>query len=216
MNLRSNKERAKNTIGVLYFMVILMIISIVVYFLQFKLLKQEIITAQDIQMNKRRIDFVNGEYLFGKILAAFIFIQWFRRSYFNLHQTPIAVNYSEGWAAGAWFVPFLNLFRPYQIMKEIWYKTQSSVKIENPISHNSVKIWWGVFIIGNIVNFISISYPVVNNESLMTATLIGIVGNIVSIIAAFLAINVVKKVSNFEEQLFFGKNEMNIEDHLID
>ncbi len=49
---------------------------------------------------------------------------WFRRAYFNLHQKVSYLSHSEGWAAGSWFVPIVNLYRPYQIMKEIYVETK--------------------------------------------------------------------------------------------
>src|SRR4249919_2196416 len=52
------------------------------------------------------------------------FIMWFRRAYWNLHQVNVsAAHFPEGWAAGAWFVPFINLIRPYRIMQQIWKGT---------------------------------------------------------------------------------------------
>ena len=40
------------------------------------------------------------------IIIIIFWIQWMRRAYFNLHQlkTP-RLQFSEGWAAGGWFVP---------------------------------------------------------------------------------------------------------------
>lgn len=54
----------------------------------------------------------------GTVLA---FLVWFRRAYRNL---PIlgaeSLRFSNGWAVGAWFVPFLNLVRPKQLADDIW------------------------------------------------------------------------------------------------
>ncbi len=49
------------------------------------------------------------------------FILWTRRLYRNLQPlgaTPL--RFSEGWAVGAWLVPFLNFVRPKQILDDIW------------------------------------------------------------------------------------------------
>ncbi|RZK31646.1 MAG: DUF4328 domain-containing protein, partial [Hymenobacter sp.] len=47
-------------------------------------------------------------------LSYVFLILWLRRAYYNLHQLPgINPEYSDGWAAGAWFVPFLNFVRPF-------------------------------------------------------------------------------------------------------
>ena len=33
--------------------------------------------------------------------------------------TPNLLRYAPGWAIGAWFVPFLNLVRPVQIVNDV-------------------------------------------------------------------------------------------------
>lgn len=73
-------------------------------------------------------------------------IMWFRRAYHNPYKIGISyLSYSEGWAAGAWFVPFMNLVRPFTIMKEIWNKTQEVPRNENePVKdHAILGLCWG-------------------------------------------------------------------------
>lgn len=62
-----------------------------------------------------------------------------------------ALEYSPGWCGGYWFVPILNLFRPYQAMKEIY---KASCK-PNDTAWKGVQPlavfgwWWGCWLIGN-------------------------------------------------------------------
>jgi sRNA-binding regulator protein Hfq len=58
------------------------------------------------------------------LISSITFIRWFRRAYFNLHLMVDDLNHTEGWAAGAWFVPFTNLVRPFQIMTELYNRTK--------------------------------------------------------------------------------------------
>jgi len=54
------------------------------------------------------------------IVTVIVFLICQHRAYNNL--PPLGVprpDFSSGWVVGSWFVPFLNLFRPYQIMKYI-------------------------------------------------------------------------------------------------
>ena len=55
------------------------------------------------------------------LLSAVLFFIWFYRSHKNLlaYNTQ-GLKYSAAWAVIAFFVPILNLFRPYQIGQEIW------------------------------------------------------------------------------------------------
>jgi hypothetical protein len=83
----------------------------------------------------------------GVIVGAASFLPWFHRAYKNLaavHKT----KHRPGWAIGAWFVPFLNLFRPYQIAKEI-----AGLSGRTPMSQtNSLPLWWGLLLVSGIGN----------------------------------------------------------------
>lgn len=57
------------------------------------------------------------------IISAIIYIQWFRRAYFNLHCEISDLKFTENWAAIGWFIPILNWFRPYSIMTELYIKS---------------------------------------------------------------------------------------------
>jgi len=53
------------------------------------------------------------------------FLMWMHRAHRNLPALGAQnLKYSPGWAVGGWFVPFLNLVRPYQVMGEIWRESK--------------------------------------------------------------------------------------------
>jgi hypothetical protein len=55
------------------------------------------------------------------ILTTVFFIAWLHRAYTNLRALGVdGLRYGTGWAIGAWFVPFLNLVRPIQIVNDVW------------------------------------------------------------------------------------------------
>jgi hypothetical protein len=138
------------------------------------------------------------------IVCMLFFILWFRRAYNNLNLSQQAyTKYAEGWAAGAWFVPFLNLVRPYFIMGEIWEKTQEAT--HNLISLKSSKIvgwWWVIWIINNIgTNFINRYFKESNVEELMTSTIASLIFSSIELIALVLLIVIMKNVMVFERNL---------------
>jgi hypothetical protein len=91
------------------------------------------------------------------VVASYIvLIMWLRRAYYNLHQLPsINPEYSDGWAAGAWFVPFLNFVRPYTITKEVWRDTQRAAwgRIVQP--GDILGWWWAAFMLKMIMGRIT-------------------------------------------------------------
>ncbi|MGL5889526.1 MAG: DUF4328 domain-containing protein [Bacteroidia bacterium] len=76
-----------------------------------------------------------------------LFIVWFYRVYENVNRCNSSLtSLSSGWAIGAWFVPVMNLFRPYRIMKEIWIGTQTAytdnAKPVTPERPFFIDVWW--------------------------------------------------------------------------
>jgi Domain of unknown function (DUF4328) len=95
-------------------------------------------------------------------VTAVFFIRWFRAAYRNLTSLGAPqLRFKPGWAIGAWFVPFLNLWRPKQIADEIWRGSDPEApEIQQPAALPSEKdrllnLWWAVWvlslIVGNIV-----------------------------------------------------------------
>lgn len=151
-------------------------------------------------------DFIFGIFsffFFVILIIVFIrFLQWFRRAYCNLNRVGIHTDKNEGWAIGAWFVPFYNLFAPQQIMKEIWNKTQKYYK-ETTEDENMVNQWWLLwvfcFILDNQSNGIGSS---LFGDGLKGQVIISIVSNILWIVLTYTVIKLVKKVSSFEKEMY--------------
>jgi hypothetical protein len=75
-----------------------------------------------------------------EIITAVIYLVWIFRVYKNLPALgagPLAAT--PGWAVGHYFVPILNLFRPYQTMKEIW---QLSAPSDAQRGATALVGWW--------------------------------------------------------------------------
>ncbi len=55
------------------------------------------------------------------LVTYIFFFIWIYRTNSNLWAlTSEPLRFTPGWCVGWFFVPFLNFFRPYQVMKEIW------------------------------------------------------------------------------------------------
>lgn len=65
---------------------------------------------------------------------------------------PQEVKHKTHWAITGWFVPFLNLIRPYDMVKQAWVTNRSTSpgsRHEDP--PDSFKLWWGLWIVMIIV-----------------------------------------------------------------
>lgn len=53
---------------------------------------------------------------------------------------------SPGWAVGWYFVPFANLFKPLQAMKEIWLESNRAGTSYESRGSAILGWWWGLFV----------------------------------------------------------------------
>src|SRR5690606_7253497 len=145
-------------------------------------------------------------YLIVFIISAVIFIQWFRRAYYNLN-IRTNCNHSEGWAAGSWFVPIISLYRPYQIMKEMWYKTSDLINSTTYgyVANSTLVIglWWTLCIISNTIgNYVlKTAFKETTLENLMNSTIADMAISIIGIPLAILTVMIIKRYSLKEERL---------------
>ncbi|MEC8831353.1 MAG: DUF4328 domain-containing protein, partial [Bacteroidota bacterium] len=120
--IRPNKKRAQSAEYLIWILLGLGLISLYSSYLQYDLLLkiQEgfYVSDHEITSNDLREGIIGVVITILYVVSVITFIRWFRRAYYNL-SSRTDIRYDEGWAAGSWFVPILNLFRPYQIMKEI-------------------------------------------------------------------------------------------------
>jgi hypothetical protein len=92
--------------------------------------------------------------------TAVVFCMWMHRSYKNLLEMGTrGLSYSPGWAAGAFFVPFLNLVRPCQIAQEMWRASRPGRREDEGRGWRSasaspvVGAWWACCLIATIVSY---------------------------------------------------------------
>ena len=57
--------------------------------------------------------------------------------------------FTPGWCVGWFFVPIMNIFKPYQAIAELWKASHSGSveewqEMETPLY---IKIWWGAWLV---------------------------------------------------------------------
>lgn len=125
--MKLNNKRAKlamTMIGIVLIVQLLLIVNQITLALFLQnidvdqgLDQEGILALETINMNTSVVALL---WLTTYLISSITFIMWFRRAYYNLHQLVPYLRFSEGWAAGSWFVPFLNLVRPFQILRELF------------------------------------------------------------------------------------------------
>lgn len=220
-NLKPNKQRAKNAITLIWFVLALEIASLISGYFQYDLLQIAAnggeISTESATSNDTREQLIGIIYMIVYIISAVTFIQWFRRAYFNLHLKVNHLSQPESWAAGSWFVPILSLYRPYQIMKELYHETKEllvkkGLSFNDNFTPNYLGWWWTLWIINNFIGQFIFRYSMKAEsiDELTTSTIASMIGNIIGIPLAFITVKVIKDYSNVEPML----HEINQEEEI--
>jgi hypothetical protein len=128
------------------------------------------------------------------IAAAVVFIRWMHAAYRNIYLVaPGERRYSPGWAIGSWFVPIMNLFRPKQMVNDIWRAGGRDAADAQPGA--LLLGWWLLWVLSSfIVNFAARSYMRADTaEEIKTGTILYLVSDAMSVVCAILAIVIVRK-----------------------
>jgi hypothetical protein len=211
-NLKPNRQRAKNAVTLIWIVLALEIVSFISGYFQYDLLQTVAnggeISADTATANDTREQIIAILYMIAYFISAITFILWFRRAYYNLHLKVKYLSYTEGWAAGSWFVPIANLYRPYKIMREMYlvtkeFLTKKGIGHNQAFSTNALGWWWALWIISNIFGQIVFrsSLKAETIDDLTTSTIAGMIGNIIGVPLAYITVKVIKNYSNAEPLL---------------
>lgn len=138
-------------------------------------------------------------------IGAVFFIRWFLRAYGNLDQLGGARRYTHNWAAFGWFIPILNLWRPKQIANDIWRGSDPDRPNERPLADAAIPavltVWWLFWLASNWASQAAARLAFTDDtaKSLQDSTVAYLVGDSLDIVAAVLAIVVVRRITAREE-----------------
>lgn len=217
--LRPNEQRAKYAVALIVIVLVLEFVSLVSGYMQYDLLKKVAngaeLSVEKANANDLRERMVGIVYMIAYVVSAVTFIRWFRRAYYNLHLRVNGLSFSAGWAAGSWFVPILNLFRPFQIMKELYVKTKdililNGMNLKNEFSTHLLGWWWALWIIDGVLGqfVFRFSRTAESVEELTTLTITSMTSNVIEIFLSLITIKVIKDYASQEPLLFNLRDEV--------
>jgi hypothetical protein len=210
--LKPNEQRAKTAVLLIWIIFALEALSLISNYFEYELLKMianggeiELSTANENDLRQQLIAVV---YIIAYVISAVAFIQWFRRAYFNLHTKIDNLTDTEGWAAGAWFIPIISLYKPYQIMKEMYERTAKLLgnKLQNYEQSNTnhlLGLWWTLWIINNILEQVVFRYSeqAETIDELLNSSIISMLSAIIGIPLAIITVRVIKQYAVMEPLL---------------
>jgi hypothetical protein len=136
-----------------------------------------------------------GLFLVSVVLVA----MWIHRAHANLIEVGNeGLEFTPGWAVGWYFVPFANLVKPFQAMRELWTTSHAEHDSYGAEAPGEVKAWWGAWIVGNIVSSAGSRLQLMGQGeagSTAVGSLVGAAGTVGIVIAAILLVKVIGGVT---------------------
>lgn len=135
-----------------------------------------------------------------QVLTAVFFLIWFYRAYRNL---PALGARGLGWtparAVITFFVPFVNLYRPFQAMREIWRASDPAVDDwHRARSSPLLPLWWLSWMVSDLLCAVggqTWDDPASSTvDDMRSIAWVGIAGAALSIAAALLAVQVIRAI----------------------
>ena len=142
----------------------------------------------------------------------FFYLAWVRRAYRNLNTLQLKpTEFSSGWSIGAYFVPILNLFRPYTMMKEIWYGSQPIPNKDNLYnaqlhmgftSSSFLPLWWAATLINGTFSWIAsgLSSKTETYKQILTSYWIDLFYQFTSIVVYILIIYLIWTINKWQAE----------------
>lgn len=173
-------------------------------FSQMALLSRESFTQEQADANDARQGMIGLGYMAVFAVTGITFLRWVYRANSNCHGFGAQdMRFTPGWAVGYYFIPFVNLVRPYQVMKEICQVCKDPRNWSSVSAGALVNAWWTLQILSGFLGQLSfrISMEVKTIVGLQIATTISIASGFVGIVLCFVTIAMIKNIFRKQEAL---------------
>ena len=167
------------------------------------------VSEAEITSNDDRQATIGGLYIVVSAATVIAFCMWIHQASKNLVALGVHhQRFSPGWAVGWWFVPVMCLFRPYQVMKEIWRGSYPDIGIGDQAAWRNVPVssllgwWWAAWLLHGWVGSVGIKLFIRGEtvSQVITADWLFVVGDVIAIMASILVFALVWQITSNQEK----------------
>lgn len=153
------------------------------------------------------------------IVTSIVFLFWLHRAAERTRELGAqGLRFSPGWAVGYYFIPFFNLVRPYQAMKEIWQASDPAAGIGTDEHGRAVvtnglawhasggssllRAWWGLFLVSGFVDRMSFKATMAAElpAEMLRADAIYLGAAVLSLVAAWVTLTLIREINQRQRQ----------------
>jgi hypothetical protein len=145
------------------------------------------------------------------VTGIFILV-WIFKAHKNAIDFGIKKQFTPGWAVGSFFVPFINLLRPYQAMIEVYScsKSPSGWDPENKLNMNYLlkkppvfmRVWWALWISATGFDQLLFRWDPELIEDFIKYQYCEIVSSLCHVILVISFIHVIKEINKTQKESF--------------
>lgn len=143
----------------------------------------------------------------GGLVASVVLVSmWTYRAMKNLHIVrAVAATMSPGWAVGWYFIPFANLWKPFEGMLQIWRESHRLAGRPEKVAAY-VGWWWGTWLVSNFLANLSLRLsgfmePLPTYEA---GLIIGVLASALSIVCGFLLLQTALQITKTQTEMQMG------------
>jgi uncharacterized protein DUF4328 len=199
---RSPRRRARATLALLGITIGLLIGSLLAEAAQRVLLNRGVgqISLSEWQTSSSLIVDLSYLEIGLYLITAVAFLMWLHRCYRSLVELGVqGMRFTPGWAVGYWFIPVLSLFRPKQIMDDLWRATAPQDAGTEPAKRSLTAFWWGTLIASAVVSRVAPGAHAETIGDLKHYNTWLIVSDLLELTAAVLAYRLVSSLTDRQE-----------------
>jgi hypothetical protein len=194
----NNARKSKWLQRSLIVLIVVELLCLVSSLMQFELLNNPPFDLEAAEANDRRESLMGISFFVVYLFTLVVFARWIISS----HKTVRALgargmSISPGWAVGYYFIPFINLVRPYTAMKELWCASVDPRHAASQFAPPLLPAWWALWIINGILGqiILRMSLHAEDIDALKTLTVVNIIGSIAGVVLSLVALKLVKGIT---------------------
>ena len=139
------------------------------------------------------------------IITGVVFLRWIYFSNSNSRSLGASgMQFTPGWTIGYYFVPFLNFYKPYRAMKEIWKTSKDPKNWEMVKTPSLFPQWWTLWLISGFLGQVSfrLTWRAEELNELFVSSLVTLAYDLVEIPLALIAIKLVGSIFDMQNEKY--------------
>ena len=164
----------------------------------------EFVSEQEVTRSDERIGVVAVLQLLNLVVTGILWFVWQHRAQANLGAARVSgLRFTPGWAVGWWFMPFANLVKPFQTMRELWKASGGEEDWGHSRTWPVIGWWWAAWIAAGVLGRVGAGVvgAATTLPALRSGSRVLLFTQLVLIAGAVLAIVLVRSVADRQGRL---------------